>query len=500
MPDPSTTDDALVIGAGAGGLFVALLLSKLGYRVTVLERGRRPGGLMNGYMRQGIDCPVGVHYLGAMGAGQPLRRIFDFLGLTAAVPLVPLGDGPDGVVDRYLFDGTGQAPFDLPADLDLFEARLRGAFAAEAAQVTAVMESLRRAHRSMHALDFLFDEPTLGQPSAAFKELRPMGPWLEELGCSDGLRRVLGMTSAWMGVPLADSPLALHHMILCSYLASTWRLTESGTQMARAFAARLEALGGTIRCEAEVTRLLVDLPGREARGVELASGEQLHAPLVVGAVHPKVIVPMLPDGATKPAYRTRIKGLEDTRGVFCVQAAVPADAAEVPGHNTMRWVEGAAPGEGEILFYQLHPSNKPGLNLLTILAPDEAARWTDDERGERKPGYAEAKAAEAQRLLDSARQIYGPLAGTRVIDAYTSLSIRDWVNSPGGSAYGVLRSSRQRIRTALLNRTPVKGLLLAGQSAFAPGIFGVALGALRTVGAIVGREQARAALAPIFEV
>jgi phytoene dehydrogenase-like protein len=498
-----SSDEALVIGAGAGGLFTALLLAKLGHRVTVLERGRRPGGLMNGYVRQGIDCPVGVHYLGAMGEGQPLRRIFDFLGLTEAVPLTPMGAGVDGVVDRYLFDG--QAPFDLPADLDLFEQRLRRAFEGEAEQVTAVMASLRRANSSMHALDFLFDDAGGAAPGekgrrsgAAFRELRPLGPWLEELGCSAGLRRVLGMTSAWMGVPLAQSPLALHHMILCSYLASTWRLTESGTQMARAFTARLEALGGTIRCDAAVTRILVDLPRRAVQGVELASGEQLRAPLVVGAVHPKVIVPMLPDGATKSAYRNRIAGLEDTQGIFCVQATVPAGGTQAPGHNTLRWVERAGPEEGEILFYQLRPSNKEGLHLLTILGPDGAERWADGPGGERRPGYAQDKAAEAERLLQSARQIYGALDGTCVIDAYTPLSIRDWVNSPGGSAYGVLRSSRQRIRTALLNRTPVKGLLLAGQSAFAPGIFGVALGALRTVGAVLGRERARAALAPIF--
>jgi len=76
-----------------------------------------------------------------------------------------------------------------------------------------------------------------------------------------------------------------------------------------------------------------------------------------------------------------------------------------------------------------------------------------------------------------------------VIDTYTPLTIRDWVNSPRGSAYGVMRSDRQMLSAALLNRTAVKGLYLAGQSIMAPGILGTILGSLVTAKFIVGPER-----------
>ena len=69
------------------------------------------------------------------------------------------------------------------------------------------------------------------------------------------------------------------------------------------------------------------------------------------------------------------------------------------------------------------------------------------------------------------------------------MTIRDWVASPNGSAYGVLRSTDQLLKTASLNRTSVKGLYLAGQSVLAPGILGTALGSLMTVKDIVGNEE-----------
>lgn len=66
--------------------------------------------------------------------------------------------------------------------------------------------------------------------------------------------------------------------------------------------------------------------------------------------------------------------------------------------------------------------------------------------------------------------------------------MRDWVNAPGGSAYGIQRSSSQMLSAALLNRTAVKGLYLAGQNVLAPGIIGAIMGSFSTVKLIVGAE------------
>ena len=71
-------DNILVIGAGAGGLSAGILLLLLGYRVTVVEKNRVSGGLMRSYVRHGIDCPVGVHYVGALGADERWENVSCF--------------------------------------------------------------------------------------------------------------------------------------------------------------------------------------------------------------------------------------------------------------------------------------------------------------------------------------------------------------------------------------------------------------------------------------
>src|SRR5512137_2844371 len=92
-------EKALVIGSGIGGLSAGIVLARLGFDVTVLEKNGQPGGLMRSYVRQGVHC------LGALDEGQVLRRCFDYLGITAELPLVRLG--VEGPVDRYLFGDEG---------------------------------------------------------------------------------------------------------------------------------------------------------------------------------------------------------------------------------------------------------------------------------------------------------------------------------------------------------------------------------------------------------
>jgi phytoene dehydrogenase-like protein len=69
------------------------------------------------------------------------------------------------------------------------------------------------------------------------------------------------------------------------------------------------------------------------------------------------------------------------------------------------------------------------------------------------------------------------------------LTLRDWVDTPGGSAYGVLRSTGQLTRAAMLHRTSIAGLHLAGQSVLAPGIFGTTLGSFYAVRQIIDSDR-----------
>lgn len=479
--------DVLVIGSGIGGLSTAIILAKLGCRVRVVEKNDQPGGLLRSYRRDGIDCSVGVHYLGSLANGQILRRFFDYLGVTEDIPVQRMGKG--GIIDRYLLNPFSAEPlsFDVPEGIDNYIANLQATFPSEARQITALRRPLREAAQQLHSLDILYGEQG---DFALLDQAEPLGPWLAEFNFSPALRSVLAVPACWLGVDLADCPIYYHNMALASYLSSSWRLTGSGADMALALARRLRQLGGEIVTRAEVADLLVT--DRVVKGIRLSSGEELSAETVIGAIHPKAVLGMLPSGAVKPAYRQRISSLVDTYGICATHVRLDSNSHPVIPYNLFNLDTDKAGKIMDLRYYQLRPTPRPEFNLLSILTSgrDELWQpWQQTRSGQRGAAYEEQKAVLATELLQEAGKLLGPLSGAKVLDTNTPLTMRDWVNSPGGSAYGVLRSASQSLATALLNRTSVRGLYLAGQSVMAPGIIGTIMGSFATVKLLLGADE-----------
>lgn len=482
-------EKVVIIGSGIGGLSSAIILAGLGYDVTVLEKNREPGGLLRSYKRDGIECEVGVHYLGSLDKGQVLRRFFDYLDVTDDIPVSRMGT--DGVIDRYLFysPDTDPAHFDLPSGFDAYEANLKEAFPDEHNCIEHVVASIRKSSEELHSLQALYGEDN---DFSLLDQTEPYGEILDQLGCSPGLRSVLAIPSSWIGVPVADCPAYYHNMALASYLSSSWRLEQSGADMADVLVARLLALGGKLMTSAEVSG--VEVESRVVKGVQLMAGECVPASIVIGAVHPQIVLGMLPHGAVKPSYTNRITKLQNTHSIFTVHASLNADKHPELPYNTFK-VE--TDNNGNILdirYYQFRQSKQQGKTLLSILTSgndDLWAPWKDTETGRRGSAYRDAKKKHALALLSEAEELFGPLEGLKMLDAYTPLTIRDWVHSPDGSAYGVLRSSSQTLSTALLNRTAVQGLYLAGQSVLAPGVIGTIMGSFSTVKLILGTNEFR---------
>ena len=73
--------DAVVIGSGLGGLLSGVILSRAGYRVTVLEKAAQPGGCLQTFVRDGIRFDTGFHSVAGLEESGPLERIFRPLGL-----------------------------------------------------------------------------------------------------------------------------------------------------------------------------------------------------------------------------------------------------------------------------------------------------------------------------------------------------------------------------------------------------------------------------------
>uniref|UniRef100_A0A8D0HCN5 All-trans-retinol 13,14-reductase n=1 Tax=Sphenodon punctatus TaxID=8508 RepID=A0A8D0HCN5_SPHPU len=104
--------DAIVIGSGYGGLAAAVLLSKAGKRVLVLEQHGKAGGCCHTFSEKGFEFDVGIHYVGQMQENSTLRIVVDQLTegqlqwakMASPFDVVFLGDHKSGK-KYYLYSG-----------------------------------------------------------------------------------------------------------------------------------------------------------------------------------------------------------------------------------------------------------------------------------------------------------------------------------------------------------------------------------------------------------
>lgn len=472
----------VVIGSGIGGMSAGILMMLLGYHVTVVEKNSHAGGVMRSYKRSGVDCPVGVHYVGALGAEEPLGKMFRVLGISVGDIFARMGQ--DGVIDHYIFDNFS---FDLPADMDSYEKNLLNLFPAEDSAIRAIIRNMRTVGRSMLDNSFLLNQI---DPFQNIDFLHPLTDYLNKMNVSDDLQSVLAVPAQLIGVPASQCPVIFHHMVLAGYLFSCWRPKESGSKMADIFMQRFTALGGKIILGNGVHK--VSVQGGRVTGVELESGSFLPADAVLAAIHPKVLLSLLEAENLKDSYRQRVSGLKETEGVVVVHAAVDAGLHRHMNYNIYRL---HAAGKGLFrngVFYQLQRCRADSVNLLSIITQSlyqEWDRWENTRSGKRDREYEEKKLEIAHNLLREAGEIFGDLADAKILDVFTPLTLRDYVNSPEGSCYGVMRSSSQLLKTAVVNNIPLPGLYLAGQNVVAPGVLGSMLGSFNAVRQIVGTER-----------
>ena len=265
---------AVVIGAGMGGLAAAIDLARQGVAVTVLERADAPGGKMRRVGPYAIDGGPTVF---------TMRHVFDALFDDAGASLsdyVTLN--PASALARHAW---GPARLDLFPDLDQSAAAI-DAFCGEGAGYRALACEARRMFQTLDTTFIRAARPsvlslTRAAGVGAMLAIRPFDTLWSAIGQhlrDPRLRQLFGRYATYCGSSPFHAPATLM-LIAHVEQAGVWRVAGGMHEMARAMAALLVRLGGTIRYGADVAR--IDTGAGRASGVTLRSGETVTADAVV---------------------------------------------------------------------------------------------------------------------------------------------------------------------------------------------------------------------------
>jgi all-trans-retinol 13,14-reductase len=488
--------DVVIIGSGLGGLACGTILAKEGYKVCILEKNKQIGGTLQTFVRDRIIFDSGVHYVGGLDKGQNLHTLFRYLGIMDKLKLRKMDE--DGF-DTILFEGDPRE-YRYAQGYENFIRILLRDFPDEEEAIRNYCDGIKDVCSkfplyNLRSGDYFEKVGVLEIDTQRF---------LESITPNKRLQNVLAGTSLlYAGVP-DKTPLYVHALVINSYIESSWRFVDGGSQIARHLSREIVSREGVILKHKDVVKLKEE--GGKLAYAETAEGERFYGSLFISNVHPTRTIEMTETDLLKKAFRTRLKSLDNSISTFYVNIVLKKNTFKYVNHNFYYFAENDAwcvlnytaenwPRGYAMFFTASSKGNEEyadAVTLMTYMRFEDVAQWTEtfntvskeESRGEE---YEAFKIRKAEKLFDLVEKRFPGFKDC--IESYytaTPLSVRDYIGTHDGSLYGIVKDYREPLKTFISPRTKIPNLFLTGQNLNLHGVLGVTVSAVLTCSEILG--------------
>lgn len=484
-----TRFDAVVIGAGLGGLTAGAILAREGRKVLVIERGNSVGGAASSYKAGELFVEGSLHITGnPQHVRDPKHRALHRAGVLDAVQWIPAG---------ALYEMRGGPvgdPFTLPDEFAAARDALISRFPSASAGITQWLGDLERL------------AGTLGDGGLdAVMALAPSFPdWRVSLG--DKLQTLFGDNEA-VKFALAGNLSYVHDdvaalwwvpfaLVQGSFLLSGARFIQGGSQrLSSALARAVRKAGGEVLLRRTVSGVVMQDPGAAHRVTHTmrdgSDPQTVEASIVIGNAAPATLASQLPEHQAQlltASYAERAPSLS----LFALTLGLSKPPREfgVSSYATQLlpdWMRTLASyAEAKMLMADEPGPRMPPLAIadytaidsgvpsppyvLSVVGPDRVTNWD----GLDQDTYRAKRGRWQQALLAHLDRSYPGLAGAVAAAAFnTAFSVQQYLGAPQGAVYGFAPLLPQSNAPYRSPRTALPGLYLASAYAGIGGYSGV---------------------------
>lgn len=508
--------DVIVVGSGIGSLTTAVLLAKFyNQKVLVLEKHGKLGGYTHAFSRQSkYNFDVGLHYVGGMQPGQPLRRVMDHV--------------TGGEVSWAAFPERAQCfyypdfKFWVPSSKRQYKETLIQQFPSEKAQIENYFRDVKKVSSWPMLMNILSRIPkwlkSLSHPLWSDLEFLAQQSTKEYFlghGFSEKLSAVLDSQWGDYGQPTGQSLFVTHAMVAAHYFYGAHYPIGGSQKISTAAARIIESKGGKCLIRQEACELLVSnarVVGVKTRHTREGSVKEYKASLVVSGVGAfNTYLNLL--SSQKFSFEKELRALS-RKGVSCLNLylGLRASPASIGIHGENYWIYNGydhdknnqaanlvISGNLNMAFLSFASQNDPETEHFTAQAicPVDAelfAKWKDTEIRKRGDDYEKLK----EQIIDTfvkflEQKIPGIQSLIEFKELGTPLSFQHYTSHPQGQIYG-LPMTKERIDYKWLGaKTSIAGLYLTGADVAGGGIAGAMMGGVICAAEIKGWKVFRQA-------
>lgn len=489
--------DVVIIGSGLGGLVSSIILAKEGYSVCVLEKNNQYGGNLQTFVRDKTIFDTGIHYIGGLEKGQNLYKYFKYLSIIDQLHLKKLDE------DRFDIISFENDPNEYPhaQGYENFVKQLAYFFPDEKENLTNYCKKLQQTCDAfpLYNLNWegKYDTEILEQNA---KEI------IDSCTENETLKAVLaGSNFLYAGIP-DKSPFYVHALSINSYIQSSWRCINGGSQITKQLLKQLKKYGGEFYKYKEATRFNVE--DNKVVSVDLKDGTQVSGSLFISNIEPKTTLKMAGEANFRKVFFNRIQDLEDVISAFSLYIVFKPESFKYINHNFYHFKNSSNVWTAQdydenswpkSYMASMNASKKEeiwaeGMTFLTYMKYKDVEPWADTfnttaEESDRGESYREFKNRKAAKFLDEIEIKFPGIKNCiKSVHTSTPLSYRDYIGGHNGNMYGYVKDSNNPMKTMIPLKTKLENLYLTGQSTNMHGVLGVTIGAVNTCSEIIGRE------------
>lgn len=297
--------DAVVIGAGNGGLTAAARLAKEGKKVALLEQHNMPGGYATSFVRGRFEFEPSLHELCDLGSREnpgAVRKLFDELGIS--IEWCPIEDAFRTILlnDPDLKDFT--MPFGTKAFIDKMEEYVPGS-RKSMEKFAALCKDLDRAVNYMMEASGHVDADVMKKEHANFLKCAPysVNQVLDALKMPKAAQKILGSYWCYIGVDLDRLSFFFYAIMVHKYLIGGAYIPKNRSHsVSVALSQRIMELGGEIFCNTRAEKIL--MKDGKPRAVQTSRGI-LETEHVVCCCSPHAVFGDMIDPADVPEAQRR---------------------------------------------------------------------------------------------------------------------------------------------------------------------------------------------------